>query len=165
LPGAERFAREVLERFSNPYIAHSLMDITLHGTTKFRVRVLPSILSYATRRGHAPPALTLGFAAFVFFLRGDIQAERTAAGLPVPPDGAGERIRTAWKNFGNGSESFAELSRAVCSDTSLWGTDLGKIPGFVDTIAEHISTIAHGGARAALVAHLTGAVPAHGALP
>jgi tagaturonate reductase len=49
-PDAEEFAREVLERFANPYIRHSLIDITLYGTTKMRVRVVPSIVDHYRRR-------------------------------------------------------------------------------------------------------------------
>jgi len=164
LPGAERFAREVLERFANPFIAHSLMDITLHGTTKYRLRVVPSIVSYARTRKHPPPALSLGFAAFLFFLRGDIQAQRTARGLPVPPDDAAGRILALWAKFGDSDESFAELARSACSDSTLWGTDLSTISGFADTIADNLSAIARHGARSALVSNLAGGVPAHGAL-
>jgi tagaturonate reductase len=164
LPGAGQFARDVLERFSNPFIAHSLMDITLQGTTKFRLRVVPSILSYATSRGHPPPALSLGFAAFVFYLRGDIQAQRLEAGLPVPTDDDGARIRALWEKFADSDESFAELARAACGDSTLWGTDLSTITGFVDVIAEQLSAIARHGTRSALVSSLAGGVPVHGAV-
>ncbi|MDB4869599.1 MAG: Mannitol dehydrogenase protein, partial [Gemmatimonadales bacterium] len=158
LPGASQFAHDVLERFSNPFIAHSLMDITLQATTKVRLRVVPSILSYAGRRGHPPPSLSLGFAAFLFFLRGDIQTQRENAGLPVLPDDAGATIRAQWERFGDSDESFADLARTVCSDSTLWGTDLAAITGFVDTIAEHLSTISRNGSRRALVSHLAAGV-------
>ena len=51
VPGAEGFAREVLGRFANPYLQHQLWDITLQGTTKFRVRVVPSILDHVRSAG------------------------------------------------------------------------------------------------------------------
>jgi len=31
-PDVESFAREVLDRFANPFVRHALIDITLHGT-------------------------------------------------------------------------------------------------------------------------------------
>lgn len=164
VPGAEEFARDVLERFSNPFIAHPLMDITLHGATKFRVRVVPSIVSYTTSRGNPPAALTFGFAAFLFFLRGDIQAQRAAAGLPVPPDDAAQRIRAVWEKFDDADDYLAVLVRAVCGDATLWGTDLTRLTGLVDMITEQLSAIARDGPRSALVAHLAGGVPARGAL-
>jgi tagaturonate reductase len=163
-PGAEQFARDVLERFSNPFIAHSLMDITLQGTTKFRLRVVPSIVSYAASRGHPPAALSLGFAAFLFFLRGEIQAQREKAGLPVPPDDDAARVRALWQKLGDSDESFAQFARVVCADSTLWGTDLSAIAGFVELIEEHLSTIARNGSRRALVSHLAGGVTVHGAV-
>src|SRR6185369_2016277 len=38
VPDGQAFARETLQRFANPFIRHSLIDITLHGTAKMRVR-------------------------------------------------------------------------------------------------------------------------------
>ena len=162
-PGAEEFAREVLERFSNTFIAHGLMGITLHGTTKMRVRIIPSIVSYTNSRGHPPAALALGFAAFLFFLRGDIQTQRAAAGLPVPPDDAAQRIRAVWEKFDDVDDSFAALVRTVCSDAPLWGTDLTGLDGFADLVTEQITSIARNGSRSALVAHLAGGVSTRGA--
>lgn len=164
LPGAEQFAREVLERFANPFVAHSLMDITLHGTAKISLRVVPSIVSYTKGHGHPPPALCLGFAAFLFFQRGDIQSQRARAGLPVPPDDAGQKIRSQWGKFGDSDESFAELARAVCRDSTLWGIGLTTVPGFVDALAFDLAAIASNGSRSALVSHLAGGVAAHGVL-
>src|SRR4051812_15054820 len=56
-PSGEEFARQTLDRFSNPYIRHALIDITLHGTSKMRVRVVPSILQYHARTGHVPSSI------------------------------------------------------------------------------------------------------------
>ncbi len=52
-PGAEAFASDVLQRFDNAYIDHALIDITLHGTTKMRVRVVPSIVAFTIADGAA----------------------------------------------------------------------------------------------------------------
>src|SRR5262249_53208575 len=79
-PHAEAFARQVLERFANPYVHHSLIDITLQATTKMRVRVVPSIRAYVEQFGRAPAALAFGFAAYLLYMRGDLQGERRAAG-------------------------------------------------------------------------------------
>ena len=146
--GARDFANEVLERFSNPFIAHSLIDITLHGATKFRVRVVPSIIAHTQKRRQPPPALTLGFAAMLFFLRGDVQARRASAGLAVPPDEIGSRIQSAWQS--RAASDFDNLAREVCGNVTLWGTDLTRLPGFVEAVGMHLSILAREGPRAAL---------------
>ena len=155
-PDAEAFAREALERFANPYIRHALIDITLYGTTKMRVRVVPSIVAYAERTGRAPAALAFGFAAYLAFMRGEVQTERRAAGLAVPDDPAGERVRDAWHDIDlHSSAAIASLARAICADRELWGTDLTAVTGFADAVAEHLVRIRRRGVVAALEHHLT----------
>lgn len=71
LPRAELvdYANQVLVRFSNPYIKHYLSSIALNSVSKFRVRVLPSILEYRRRFGVLPEALTFSFAKLIAFYR------------------------------------------------------------------------------------------------
>ncbi|MFI5228671.1 MAG: tagaturonate reductase [Gemmatimonadales bacterium] len=155
VPDAEPFARQVMERFANPYIRHALIDISLHGTAKLRVRVVPSILAYAERTRRPPAALAFGFAAYIAFMRGELQMERRAAGLPVPDDAEGERVRSAWLGIDPRSDaSVAKLARAVSADSTLWGADLSSVAGFGDVVAEHLVRIVRHGIRPALDTHL-----------
>lgn len=67
----EAYARDVLTRFANPYIRHELKAISLNSVSKFRVRVLPSILEYIRRFDKAPEGLMLSFAKLIeFYKRG-----------------------------------------------------------------------------------------------
>ena len=63
------YAENVLMRFSNPYIKHYLSSIALNSVSKFKVRVLPSILEYRKRFGILPPTLTFAFAKLIDFYR------------------------------------------------------------------------------------------------
>jgi tagaturonate reductase len=151
VPRADDFAREVLERFDNPHIRHALVDISLHGTTKMRVRIVPSILAYADQTGRAPAALTFGFAAFLAFMRGEIHAERLAAGLSMPTDTHGERLRAAWRESSPRSDDDVRaFARSLCSDVDLWGADLAAIPGFADRLTDDLARICRSGVRSAL---------------
>ena len=66
------YANNVLIRFSNPYIKHYLSSIALNSVSKFKVRVLPSILEYNKRFGKLPETLTLAFAKLIDFYRTDM---------------------------------------------------------------------------------------------
>ena len=66
------YANNVLIRFSNPYIKHYLSSIALNSVSKFKVRVLPSILEYHKRFGVYPPTLTFAFAKLIEFYRTDM---------------------------------------------------------------------------------------------
>jgi tagaturonate reductase len=156
VPDGDAFASDVLARFANPYIRHALIDITLHGTTKMRVRVVPSIVSYAARFGRPPAALAFGFAAYLAFMRGEVQSERRAAGRTVPDDSEGERIRDAWHDVDfHSADDLAAFVERVCRDRSLWGIDLAAVAGFSELVAEQLSRIRRRGVTAALDAFLT----------
>ena len=75
------YANNVLIRFSNPYIKHYLSSIALNSVSKFKVRVLPSILEYNKRFDKLPEMLTFAFAKLIDFYRTDMtndDAEVTA---------------------------------------------------------------------------------------
>ena len=55
---AEGFAREVMERFRNPFVEHRLEDIALHHEEKLRTRLLPTREEYAEQTGEEPVILT-----------------------------------------------------------------------------------------------------------
>lgn len=155
VPGASEFAREVLERFANPFIRHELFDITLQGTTKLRVRVIPSILSSADHTGTAPSSLAFGFAAFLLFMRGDLQHRRRKEGREIPPDEHSDYFLQLWADIDFTSETeLVELVERICSDTSLWGVDLTRVPGFTPRVAEYLGWMTRDGIRKALRRHL-----------
>lgn len=149
-PDAAAFAHDVLRRFANPYLRHALADITLQGTTKMRVRVIPSILAYVARVERVPTSLALGFAAYLWLLRGD-------AGLTLLPDDLAPRVREHWAASG---ADLDRLAARVAGDRALWGTDLNEVPGFTEAVAGHLARLAATGAAGALEAHLAEAISA-----
>ncbi|HTE46298.1 MAG TPA: tagaturonate reductase [Gemmatimonadaceae bacterium] len=155
-PDTEEFARGVLERFSNPYIRHALIDLTLYNTAKMRARVVPSIVAYYERMGRAPGSLAFGFASYLEFKRGEHPLGRTRSGSTIPDDSSGDRVRDAWRDVDLDSDvALADLARVVCADASLWGIDLTTINGFSDLVADHLTRIVRQGVRVSLDAHLT----------
>ena len=63
------YAENVLTRFKNPYIKHYLASISLNSVSKFKVRVLPSILEYKKRFGTYPKTLVFAFAKLIEFYK------------------------------------------------------------------------------------------------
>ncbi|HET9002684.1 MAG TPA: tagaturonate reductase [Gemmatimonadaceae bacterium] len=156
--GGAQFAREVLDRFANPYIRHELVDITLQGTMKMRVRVVPSIVDYAARHGQAPASLAFGFAAFLFYMRGDAADARRAAGERVPADDHADEVRALWRDSDGSETALAGVAKRACSAESLWGADLTTVPGFLEAVTETLIRIERDGVVAALDAHLDAVV-------
>lgn len=149
VPNGEWFAREVLDRFANPFLRHALADITLQQTAKLRVRVVPSLVHGTARSGSVPPSLAFGFAAYLLSVRESLRS------LKVGTDTDGERVRARWRATSDESdETLRRVVSEVASDLSLWGADLSQLPGFVDLVAENLMRIVRLGATAALEAHV-----------
>ncbi len=55
--GAEQFARDVLERFANPFLDHRLEDIALHHDVKLGTRLVPTRDEYCRQFGKPPRLL------------------------------------------------------------------------------------------------------------
>ena len=66
------YADSVFERFNNPYIKHFCSSISLNSVSKFKVRVLPSILEYIKRFDKMPEKLLFSFARLIEFYKTDM---------------------------------------------------------------------------------------------
>ncbi len=127
------FAASVLERFKNPYIRHELSSIALNSISKFKVRVLPSLLEYQKRRESIPPLLALSLAALIRFYKGEYRG----TSLPVN-DSADilEFFRKVWAN-----PSTDVVVEQVLSNESLWEVNLLSVPGLRDAVAKELARL------------------------
>jgi tagaturonate reductase len=55
--GPEEFARQVLDRFRNPFFDHQLTSIATHHAAKVQVRLLPTLDEFKAKFGQEPPLL------------------------------------------------------------------------------------------------------------
>ena len=53
----QAFARQVLDRFRNPFFEHQLASIAAHHTDKVQVRLVPTLNEFKERYGRTPPLL------------------------------------------------------------------------------------------------------------
>ena len=135
LPKAEleAFAEAVLDRFRNPFIKHQLASIALNSISKFKVRVLPSLLAYQEVRGKLPKNLTFAFACLLRFYKGSWKGEQ----LPVNDDAAlMETFKQLWSTL-----SLEALVVEVLANTSFWDKDLTKIPGLKNEVLNALGLI------------------------
>ena len=63
------YANDVFERFKNPFIKHLCASISLNSISKFKVRVLPSLLEYIKRFNKTPERLTFSLAKLIEFYK------------------------------------------------------------------------------------------------
>jgi len=65
----ESYAEDVLQRFANPHIKHFWADISLNSVSKFKVRVLPSLIGYYEKFGKAPAGLCKALGCLIRFYK------------------------------------------------------------------------------------------------
>ncbi len=104
------YANNVFERFENPYIKHLCASISLNSVSKFKVRVLPSILEYIKRKNAMPQTLLFSFAKLIEFYK---------VGTPNDDEKIVAYMKTA---------SVSE----ILSNKELWDEDLGYLTAGVE---------------------------------
>jgi len=117
----ESFANDVLERFQNPFIRHELISIALNSISKYKVRVLPSLLEYHKIKGALPPLLIKALAKLIIFYKGEYQNQKIA--LNDSPEVL-QFFEKAWAY-----NNIERLVKDVLSNKDFWDTDLTLIPG------------------------------------
>lgn len=157
------FANSVVERFQNPFIRHYLISILLNSSSKFKTRVMPSIVEYQQRTGKLPSLLTFSLAALlVVYKDGQVEGNSMRAnrdkGEFVMKDDALvlEFFAAAWKNFDTSRSGAFKVAQTVLGNTAVWGQDLNQLVGFTDKITDYLYQILNDGIQTT-VAKLVGA--------
>ncbi|GGZ15664.1 altronate oxidoreductase [Echinicola pacifica] len=129
----EQFANDVMDRFKNPFVKHQLSSIALNSISKFKVRVLPSLLEYVDRKGQLPPNLVRSLAALIVFYKGSYNGEAT----PVQDD---EEIINYFKAIWE-SDDLDHVAHEVLKNINFWDTDLTKVEGLQNAVAQELSQL------------------------
>lgn len=161
------YGAAILERFSNPYIKHFLLSISLNSVSKFKTRVLPSILEYRKRKGTLPRLLSFSLAALVLFYKPSSTALREASLPGVRSlDNKEYEIKDSpevldffwdrWKGKNGGTmEEAMDIMEAVLTKVDFWGEDLSALEGLQELTAEFLYSMVKKGVPS-VMAELTG---------
>jgi len=127
------YTEEVMDRFKNPYIKHALADIALNSISKFKVRVLPSLLGYYKTNKKLPTNLTFSLACLIQFYKGKWNNED----LPVKDS---PEIVDAFKNAWQ-LGTLDLVVTTILANTEFWGEDLNQIKGLSAAIVLALNEI------------------------
>lgn len=131
----KEFAEEVFDRFRNPFIKHHLASIALYFVSKFKVRVIPSLLTYVETNGKLPLNLTFSLASLIRFYQGSFGEKA----LPLnDEEGIIAKFKEIWMN-----EDYEKVAELALSETSFWDTDLTKVKGLKTAVAKALYEIDH----------------------
>ncbi|MDB7102359.1 tagaturonate reductase [Enterococcus mundtii] len=129
------YARQINERFLNPFAHHQLHAIALNSVAKFQTRLLPILKKYIEKREALPSYLTVSFAALILLYRSDHSK------IQVNDD------PMVLASF---AEAWAEPETAVLQllkNPTLWGEDLSVLPDLTETVSHYVTEIDQKGIR------------------
>lgn len=143
----EYFANAVLERFKNPFIRHELINISLNSMSKYKTRVLPSVLKYQREKGVLPDKLVFSLAALIRFYKG----ERNGQPILLRDDKEIlEFYKDLWDSYDGSVKYLEHIVSSVLRYEKLWGSDLNNVDGLKDKVTYYLINIEKEGIKKAL---------------
>ena len=129
----DSYAYSVLERYGNPFVRHELMSIALNSVTKYKTRILPTVLQNLEQLNHFPDHALFSLAALILFYRGKRQQED----IKLADDPwALEMFGQLWGDFDGTKDSCRRIVHHVLSLKSHWETDLTLFAGVEDYVSD-----------------------------
>jgi len=122
----DSYANSVLERYGNPFVRHELMSIALNSVTKFKTRILPSILQNLNDLHHFPSHALFSLAALMAFYRG----KRGEEDIKLADDKwALDMFKELWASYDGSKESVHKIVNHVLTLESHWEVNLASYEG------------------------------------
>jgi len=145
------FAGKVLDRFSNNFIAHKWLSITMQYSSKMSARNVAVIVAYLNHYKEAPDYMALGMAAHILFMKGVIGADGNYYGdinniHYLINDNNAEFYAAAWKEG-----DIITIVKKILSNKNIWQTDLAFFENFITAVKEYLDILITDGANAAIL--------------
>lgn len=159
----EDFADKIIERFKNPFIEHKWLDISLNSISKFKTRVLPSLLQYEEKYNKLPRGIVFSLASLVKFYQGQqlkenkLLATRNGEEYLINDDQSVlEFFLNLWNAYHQDEIDIKELVQQVLGNEDFWDQDLNDLPGLTDQVENNIRKIEDKGMKKCLKLLLEG---------
>jgi len=137
----------VLDRFKNPFIHHYLMSISLNSMSKFKTRVLPSILQYHKIYNSLPKRLVFSLAALIAFYKGD----RDGVQIDLKDDGDIIALfKGLWANYDGTRQGLENVVVKVLGYAKNWEMDLNEVDGLYRQVTDYLEVILEKGMQEAV---------------
>lgn len=127
------YANSVLERYSNPFVRHELMSIALNSVTKYKTRILPTVLQNINDLKKMPKHALFSLAALMYFYRG----KRGNEDIKLADDPwAIELFQKLWNEFDGTKAGCKKIVETVLGLEHHWELNLNTLPGVTDFVTD-----------------------------
>ncbi len=142
------YAEDVLKRFRNPFIKHYLTSIMLNSISKYKTRVLPSLLGYIEKRGEIPERLALSLASLLAVYKENVMSENSLIFQDDP--NILEFFKSLWSGYDGSYTASVRVVKNVLENANLWDQDLTRVDGLGEKVADLLAAIINDGMEKAL---------------
>jgi tagaturonate reductase len=145
------FAAKVMDRFRNPYLDHSWMNISVQYSSKMKMRNIPLLLKHYEKTAQPPEHMALGFASYLLFMKCSRNNKGQYTGFLngteyLIQDDHASYFATKWKN-----SNVDEVVDCILADKEFWDTDLSALKGFAELVKANIKSLMNNGVLATIL--------------
>ncbi|QQK07784.1 tagaturonate reductase [Miniphocaeibacter halophilus] len=146
------FSNSVKDRFKNPFIDHSLLDIFLNSVSKFKERCLSSLLDYYNKYDKIPKGLAFSLASLIRFYK--VKEKNNVFfgkdfnnnNYEVKDD---INILKLFEKFWQEDNNY-NLVKNILSNEEIWGVNLLEVDGLFEEILNNLNNFEEIGIRKTL---------------
>ena len=147
------FANDILNRYRNPFIQQKLIGITLQQSSKMNARNGKTVQRYYKKMGKVPAYFSLGFAAYLLFMKGIKEENGQYFGqrgdeFYLINDTFAPYFYEQWQ--GVTTANVGDFVKKTLGYSKLWDKDLTKFSGFTETITDLLKAMMQNGVKAVL---------------
>jgi tagaturonate reductase len=143
----KQFGDSLIFRFLNPYLEHKWLDITLHYSSKMKMRNIAVIQNYFKLHQTVPKGMAVGFAAYILFMKCTLHDDGKYYGISNGKKYFINDVEAAYfaKCFANNTE-IETIVESILANELLWGCNLNELPNWTSTIVANIKQMQLNGA-------------------
>lgn len=131
------FANSVLERYQNPYVRHELMSIALNSITKYKTRILPTVLQNLDNN-QFPKCALFSLASLIAFYFGKRIVDGKESAIALSDNQEFLDLFARFKEEYDGSkESIEQIVKAFLGLEKHWEVDLSKNQKVLDYVSKY----------------------------
>lgn len=129
----ETYANAILDRFRNPNIQHYLISIALNSFSKFKSRLLPTLLDNVEQDKGLPTRICFALACILRMYKGEFGGEM----IPLKDDQIVlDKLKSLWD-----AGDIKKLVHEVLSWKEFWDQDLTAVEGLGILVMEYLESI------------------------
>lgn len=129
----DAYSKSVLERYANPFVRHELMSIALNSITKYKTRILPTVLQNIKDLHKLPSHSLFSLAALMAFYKG----QRGSESIKLVDDQCFlDLFKDLWSQFDGSKEGCKKIVTRVLGLEEHWEIDLNQIEGMTNFVTD-----------------------------